>query len=170
MPDWWTWAGPILAALLGSATVIYLMNYMRGRSGRSEGRITVLDYGPEARMLALASLSIPVLCLISAIRIDDLLLRLVFSALCIVTAYVSIFASYLTCCVALAYDEKALYYRSPLRGGVLVSWSAISYFGYSDLMQLHYLTIGNQHTIWLSRSMYGFDDFASFACRRLAST
>ena len=164
--NWQVLLGPMLAAMIGGVLSVLVLNFMRGQPGHRAGKMVVLSYGPVARFVALASLSLPILCLIAAWRSESLLVTSLFCVLFLVLAYYTILSSYLSCFVKLAFDEEGVYYVSPIRGGCFITWPAVKRIGYSDVVQTHYIKASNGQMFWLSRCMNGFDEFAAFARKK----
>lgn len=160
-------AHPLLAIVVGAILSISVVEHMQGQPGRKEGGLTVLFFGPVARFLALASTLLPVLAIAVVWRADSMLTRYLFLLLAAVLAYASVFSVYLSFFVEMAYDELGVYYRSPTRRRV-ITWSAIQRIGFSDMVQMNYIQVGNGEMFWLSRCMNGFDEFLAQAQSRLS--
>ncbi|CAM2821711.1 hypothetical protein PAT01_39350 [Pseudoalteromonas atlantica] len=74
----------------------------------------------------------------------------------------SIFFPYQAFFIEFSYDDKNVYFKSPIAGNKKVSWNGLRKVGYSWLLQADYIVVDGIGRIWCSNMLQGYGELMEF--------
>src|SRR5262245_29512722 len=154
----------IISGLVGGLVVFLLVRGGRKPAPRS-GDARVLSYGPGFQIVVAALTAGAALMTYAATwahpsqAVLAAVIAGLFVALTASLAYQAFF-------VFFAYDDRHIYYRSPLAGSHTISWSDVE-VGFSRPLQSFYLRTPQVGRIWCSNMLRGYGELGEFLSRKI---
>ena len=155
---------PIISGLIGGFVVFLLARAGRKAAPRSRDA-RVLSYGPGFQIVVVVLVAGAALMTYAAAyaRPSQAVLAAgvagLFVALTAFLAYQAFF-------VFFAYDDRYIYYRSPLAGSHTIPWSDVE-VGFSRPMQSFYLRTPQVGRIWCSNMLRGYEELGEFLSQKI---
>src|SRR5215813_9430237 len=144
---------PIISGLIGGFVVFLLVRAGR-KPAPSSGDARVLSYGPGFQILVAVLVAGAVLMTYAAAyaRPGQAVLAAGIAALFVALTTFLVYQAFF---VFFAYDDRYIYYRSPLAGSHTIPWSDVE-VGFSRPMQSFYLRAPHVGKIWCSNMLRGY--------------
>ncbi|MFC6633001.1 hypothetical protein [Microbulbifer taiwanensis] len=155
-----SWIRPVLSGLVACLIVWAMVAYAKSEC-RREGDIRHLRYGVPFKIFA--ALIIPFSAFVvygvsqsyKGQEIPAFLVAAGFAA-------GSVFFPYQAFLVRFSYDDRFIYYRSPLVGSKKVPWDKLLEVGYSRILQADYIIVDGIGKIWCSSMLDGYGELGAF--------
>lgn len=155
---------PILSGLVGGAAVYFLARAGRKPAPRIGDR-RQLSFGLGFKVFA--AVLVPGSLFVAYAAAHARPSQLVIAAV-IATAFLAAaaFFAYQAFLVSFEYDDQNIYYRTPIAGPHVISWSEVVDVGYSGLLQAHYIRTAQVRRIWCSSMLRGFGELGEFLSKK----
>jgi len=155
---------PIFSGLLG-VVAVYFLARTGTKPATRKGNRRILNYGIGFKLFA--ALLVPGSLFVAYAAVHARPSQLVLAGLiAIVFLVAAAFFAYQAFFVSFGYDEKNIYYSSPLAGAHVIPWSDVQEVGYSGLLQAHFISTMQVRRIWCSNMLRGFEELGEFLTKK----
>ena len=159
------WISPIISGLVGGA-VVWLMVSMTNDSGEEKGCIRILSYSKPFKIFS--GLLVP-FAIFVVYAVSQSYKGQEIPAFLVAIGFVSaaVFFPYQAFLTKFAYDQKYIYYKSPLAGNKKEPWEKLIDVGYSGLLQSDYIVVEGIGRIWCSNMLNGYAELGEFVEKKV---
>lgn len=160
MEDLANWIRPIISGIAGGA-VVWLMISMTKSSSKVKEGVKILSYSKPFKIFSVLLIPSAIFVVYAVSQsyegqeIPAFLVAFGFIAGAIFFPYQAFLTNF-------AYDEKFVYYNSPLAGNKNEPWEKLVDVGYSWLLQSDYIIVEDIGKIWCSNMLNGYDELGEF--------
>lgn len=151
---------PIVSGLAGGLFVYFLIRYANSMAA-VDAEVKIISYSKPFKIFSALLIPFTVFILYAmsqSYKGQELEAGLVAAGF----IAASMFFPYQAFFVSFKYDDKNIYYKSPLLGARTVPWSNLTKVGYSWLVQSDYIVVKGIGRIWCSNMLNGYSELMDF--------